>query len=109
MAKTEYEVTVLQRWMDNTRTLEESTAIKLRDEIHNAKEETRSERRRLVLQKLRFAEALCRWQEELEVEMEECEVGSVSQEYVKALQGSWRSIEELLNSGWLPNTGSSIL
>lgn len=109
MARTEYEATVLQCWMDNARTLEESTAIKLRDEIYSAKEEIQSERRRLVLQKLKFAEALCRWQEELEVEMEECEVGSVSQEYVKALQGSWRSIEELLNSGWLPNTGSSIL
>jgi hypothetical protein len=103
--KAAYKVILMHRWMNSTRALEQSEKIRLRDEIRSTSREAQAERTALVSRKLEFAEALCRWRDELEAEMEECKVENVSQEYAKTAQASLRGIEELLDIGWLPDIG----
>lgn len=102
-----YKVTLMRRWMNSARTLEESEEIRLRDEIRSARKEAQAERTGLVSRKLELAEALCRWKDELEAEMKECEVENVSQGYAKTVQASLKGIEELLDIGWLPDIGKN--
>jgi hypothetical protein len=82
--------------------IEGSEEIRLRDELHNTREETNTEREQVVLRKLEIAEALSLWKEEMEAEKRECEEEIAKRKaFAKSLERPLENMAEVLDSRWL--------
>jgi hypothetical protein len=82
--------------------IEGSEEIRLRNELHNTREETNTEREQVVLRKLEIAEALPLWKEEMEAEKRECEEEIAKRKaFAKSLERPLENMAEVLDSRWL--------
>jgi hypothetical protein len=82
--------------------IEGSEEIRLRNELHNTREETNTEREQVVLRKLEIAEALSLWKEEMEAEKRECEEEIAKRKaFAKSLERPLENMAEVLDSRWL--------
>jgi len=85
-------------WIEGTK------AMELGNELDSIRVEIASGRQKVISRKLEFAQALSRWQEEMEVEKRVYEEEIAERQmFVESLEGPLRSIEELLDSRWLHN------